>query len=52
MKLFGHNVIMFGRKRVRLAKEHHPNHEAQCGSIMLWGCFAAGGNGALNKIAS
>ena len=22
----------------------------RCGNIMLWGCFAAGGNGALHKI--
>ena len=29
------------------AKEHHPNGG---GSIMLWGCFAAGGTGALHKI--
>ena len=32
------------------AKEHHPNREAQGGSIMLWGCFAAGETGALHKI--
>ena len=32
------------------AEEHHPNCEALVGSIMLWGCFAAGGTGALHKI--
>ena len=32
------------------AKEHHLNREARCGSIMLWGCFAAVGTGALHKI--
>ena len=31
------------------AEEHHPNREAGGGSIMLWGCFAAGGTGALHK---
>ena len=32
------------------AEEHHPNREARGGRIMLWGCFAAGGTGALHKI--
>jgi hypothetical protein len=32
------------------ADEHHPNREGQGGSIILWGCFAAGGTGALHKI--
>ena len=36
------------------AEEHHPNRDARGmhggGSIMLWGCFAAGGTGALHKI--
>jgi transposase len=32
------------------AEEHHPNREALGGSIMLWGCFAARGTGALHKI--
>ncbi|CDQ65846.1 unnamed protein product [Oncorhynchus mykiss] len=32
------------------AEEQHPNCEARGGSIMLWGCFAAGGTGALHKI--
>ena len=30
------------------AEEYHPKHVG--GSIMLWGCFAAGGTGALHKI--
>ena len=32
------------------AEEHHPSMKHGCGSIMLWGCFAAGGTGALHKI--
>ena len=33
------------------AEEHHPNRETRGGgSIMLWGCFAAGGTSALHKI--
>ena len=32
------------------AEEHHPNREARAGSILLWGCFAAAGTGALRKI--
>ena len=32
------------------AEEHHPNREAWGGSIMLWGCFAAVGTGALHKL--
>ena len=32
------------------AEKHHPNREARGGSIMLWGCFAAGVTGALHKI--
>ena len=32
------------------AKTHHPNREVHCGSIMLCGCIAAGGTGALHKI--
>ena len=41
---------MFGGKRGRQAKEHHPNREHGGGSIRLWGCFAAGGTGPLHKI--
>ena len=42
---------MFGGKEgVLQAKEHHPNREAQGGSIMLWGCFAAEGTSTLHKI--
>ena len=44
-------IVMFGGKRGGLqAEEHHPNHEERGGGIMLWGCFAAGGTGALHKI--
>jgi hypothetical protein len=32
------------------AEEHHANREARGGSIMLWGCFAAGGSCELHKI--
>ena len=38
------------KKRGLQAEEYHPNREAQGCSIMLWGCFAAGGTGALHKI--
>jgi hypothetical protein len=42
---------MFGVKRGRLASQRtRPNREALGGSIMLWGCFAAGGTAALYKI--
>ena len=42
---------MFGGKGGDLqAEEHHANREAQGGSIMLWGCFAAEGAAALHKI--
>ena len=42
---------MFGGKGGSLqAEEHHPNREARGGSIMLCGCIAAGGTGALHKI--
>jgi hypothetical protein len=33
-----------------LQAEEHPKREARDGNIMLWGCFAAGGTGALHKI--
>jgi hypothetical protein len=32
------------------AEEHHPNRDVWGGCIMLWGCFAAGGTGALHQI--
>ena len=32
------------------AEEHHPNREARGGSIMLWGCFVAGGTGTFHKM--
>ena len=32
------------------AEEHHPNREVRGCSIMLGGCYAAGGTGALHKI--
>ena len=50
---------MFGGTRGRLASRRTPSQPwstgvaASCcggGSIMLWGCFAAGGTGALHKI--
>ena len=44
-------IVMFGGKRGMLANRRTPsNHEARGGSIILWGCFAAGGTGALHKI--
>uniref|UniRef100_A0A8C8G1M9 Transposase Tc1-like domain-containing protein n=1 Tax=Oncorhynchus tshawytscha TaxID=74940 RepID=A0A8C8G1M9_ONCTS len=52
IELFGHNDHRYVRKkRWRLAtRKHHPNREARVGSIMMWGCFAAGGTGAHHKI--
>ena len=44
-------IVMVGGKRGRLASRTTPppvKHGG--GSIMLWGCFAAGGTGALHKI--
>ncbi len=32
------------------SQEHHPNHEAWGGNIMLWGCFSAKGTGRLHRI--
>ena len=44
-------TVMFGGQRGGLqAKEQYPNREERGDSIMLWGCFAAGGTGALHKI--
>ena len=43
---------MFGGKRWRLAnpKNTIPTVKHRGGSIMLWGCIATGGTGALHKI--
>ena len=43
-------IVMFGGKRGRLASQRTPCCHHVSGSIMLWGCFAAGGTGALHKI--
>jgi hypothetical protein len=45
-------IVMFGGKRGRLAspKNTIPTVKHRGGSIMLWGCIAAGGTGALEKI--
>ncbi|CDQ83537.1 unnamed protein product [Oncorhynchus mykiss] len=45
----GTKIILFGEMSSGLqAEEHHPTHESQ--GWQLWGCFAAGGTGALHKI--
>ena len=45
-------IVMFGGERGRLACQRNtiPTVKHRGGSIMLWGCFAAGGTGALHKI--
>jgi hypothetical protein len=45
-------IFMFRGKRGRLASRRTPSQPRGMGvgSIMLWGCFAAGGTGALHKI--
>ena len=45
-------IFMFGGKRGMLVKQKNtiPTVKHVGGSIMLWGCIAAGGTGALHKI--
>ena len=52
IELFGHNAIVTlgGKRGILQAEEHHPNRKLGGGSIMMWGCFAAGWTGALHKI--
>ena len=52
IELFGHNDSRYvWRKRGETCKPKNiPTMKHGGGSIMLWGCFAAGGTGALHKI--
>ena len=43
-------VVMFGGERGKLASRRTLSLPHAGGSLMLWGCFAAEGTGALHKI--
>ncbi|CDQ87796.1 unnamed protein product [Oncorhynchus mykiss] len=50
IELFDHNCVWRKKGEACKLKNTIPTVKHRCGSIMLWGCFAAEGIGALHKM--